>query len=353
MKRYLFCWLLIIGYQSLLAQTKTGLSKIAVLAFYNLENFYDTKDNGLVDDNEFTALGAKHYDDGIYQNKILHLATVIKGIGEQFTKDGAALLGVVEIENDTVLQDLVIHPLLSLRKYQIVHYDSKDKRGIDVALLYNPKYFKPIHSNSIHVNLPSSTGVKYETRDILMVHGLLDGDSIYLFVNHWPSKRGGEDKTTASRNAAAATCRKEIDRIRLKEPRAKIVVMGDFNDNPDSYSISKVLKTSGNAQRIEPDFLFNPWLKIFSQGRGTLAHQDVWSLFDQVLVSSEWLNKEQTGYHFKYAHIHQTNAMVENSGRYRGYPMRTWDGNNYRGGFSDHFPSYIVVLKPMQQEIDH
>jgi hypothetical protein len=344
---------LLIGHQSLLAQSKTGLSKIAVLAFYNLENFYDTKDNGLVDDNEFTALGAKHYDEGIYQNKILHLATVIKGIGEQFTKDGASLLGVVEIENDTVLQDLVAHPLLSSRKYQIVHYDSKDKRGIDVGLLYNPKYFKPIHSTSIHVNLPSSTGVKYETRDILMVHGLLDGDSIYLFVNHWPSKRGGEDKTTASRNAAAATCRKEIDRIRLKEPSAKIVVMGDFNDNPDSYSISKVLKTSGNAQRIEPDVLFNPWLKIFRQGRGTLANQDVWSLFDQVLVSSVWLNKEQTGFHFKYAHIHQTNSMVENSGRYRGYPMRTWDGNNYRGGFSDHFPSYIVVLKPLQHEIDH
>ncbi|OYU55615.1 MAG: endonuclease/exonuclease/phosphatase [Chitinophagaceae bacterium BSSC1] len=346
-------WLLLIGYHSLLAQSKTGLSKIAVLAFYNLENFYDTKDNGLVDDNEFTALGAKHYNEGIYQNKILHLATVIKEIGEQFTKDGAALLGVVEIENDTVLQDLVSHPLLRSRKYQIVHYDSKDKRGIDVALLYNPKYFKPIHSTSIHVNLPSSTGVKYETRDILMVHGLLDGDSIYLFVNHWPSKRGGEDKTTASRNAAAATCRNEIDRIQSKEPRAKILVMGDFNDNPDSYSISTILKTSGNAQRLNPGFLFNPWLKIFKQGRGTLANQDVWSLFDQVLISSFWLSNEQTGFHFKYALIHQTNAMVENSGRYRGYPMRTWDGNNYRGGFSDHFPSYIVVLKPLQPEIDH
>ncbi len=265
MKTFFIGWLLLIVQQNLLAQNKSGLSKIAVLAFYNLENFYDTKDNGLVDDNEFTALGAKHYTDGIYQNKILHLATVIKGIGEQYTKDGAALLGVVEIENDTVLQDLVSHPLLRNRKYQIVHYDSKDKRGIDVALLYNPTYFKPLHSASIHVNLTSSNGVKHETRDILMVQGLLDGDSIYLFVNHWPSKRGGEDKTTASRNAAAAACRKEIDRIHLKEPSAKMVVMGDFNDNPDSYSISKVLKTSGNAQNLEPDYLFNPWLKILSK----------------------------------------------------------------------------------------
>lgn len=347
MKSFLLIGLLFMPLQSLLAQNKTGLSKIAVLAFYNLENLYDTKDNALVDDNEFTSKGAKHYDDGIYQNKILHLATVMKGIGEQYTKDGAALLGVVEIENDTVLQDLVKHPLISKRNYQIVHYNSKDKRGIDVALLYNPKYFTPIHSTSIHVNLPSTRDIKYETRDILMVQGLLDGDSIHLFVNHWPSKRGGEDKTTASRNAAAAACRKEIDRINRINPMAKIVVMGDFNDNPDSYSITKVLQSSENTQQLEPGRLYNPWLTIYKQGRGTLANQDIWSLFDQILLSPVWLNKSYTGYYFKFARIHQTNDMVENTGRYRGYPMRTWDGNNYRGGFSDHFPSYIVVLKPI------
>ncbi|OZA62812.1 MAG: endonuclease/exonuclease/phosphatase, partial [Sphingobacteriia bacterium 39-39-8] len=296
---------------------------------------------------EFTRAGAKHYHHGIYQDKILHLATVIKGIGEQFTKDGSALLGVVEIENDTVLLDLVNHPLLRNRNYQIVHYNSKDKRGIDVALLYNPKYFKPIHSATIHVNLPSSTGIKYETRDILMVKGLLDGDTIHLFVNHWPSKRGGEDKTTASRNAAASACRKVIDNIFYSNPNAKIIVMGDFNDNPDSYSISKVLKSSGNPQGLATGVLYNPWLSILKQGRGTLAHQDIWSLFDQVLLSRVWLDQSAPGFYFKFAQIHQTNAMVENSGRYRGYPMRTWDGNNYRGGFSDHFPSYIVVLKPV------
>lgn len=332
-----------------LAQNKTGLSKIAVLAFYNLENFYDTKDNEMVDDNEFTPSGAKHYDQGIYQNKILHLATVIKGIGEKFSKDGAALLGVVEIENDTVLQDLISHPILRQRNYQMVHYDSKDKRGIDVALLYNPSYFKPVSSKSIHVNLPASTGIKYETRDILMVQGLLDGSLIYVFVNHWPSKRGGEDKTSASRNTAAATCRKEIDKILLNDPKAKILVMGDFNDNPDSYSIASVLKSYGKTELMASNSLYNPWLTIYKQGRGTLANQDLWSLFDQVLVSSAWLDKEAPGFYFKFAQIHQTQAMVENKGRYRGYPMRTWDGNNYRGGFSDHFPSYIVVLKPQHQ----
>ncbi len=347
MKSFLLIGLLLLPLQSLLAQNKTGLSKIAVLAFYNLENFYDTKDNSLVDDNEFTGTGAKHYNDGIYQNKVLHLATVIKGIGEKYTKDGAALLGVVEIENDTVLQDLVNHPLLSKRNYQFVHYNSKDKRGIDVALLYNPTYFKPIHSTSIHVTLPSTSGIKYETRDVLMVQGMLDGDSIYLFVNHWPSKRGGEDKTTASRKAAAATCRKGIDSINRMNPMAKIVVMGDFNDNPDSYSISKVLQSSDNPQQLEPGKLYNPWLPIYKQGRGTLANQDIWSLFDQILLSPVWLNKTNSGYYFKFAQIHKTSAMIENTGRYRGYPMRTWDGNNYRGGFSDHFPSYIVVLKPV------
>jgi Endonuclease/Exonuclease/phosphatase family len=353
MKFFLLSGLLLMMIQTVLAQNKTGLSKIVVIGFYNLENLYDTKDNGLVDDNEFTEAGAKHYHQGIYQDKILHLATVIKGIGEQYTKDGAALLGVVEIENDTVLHDLVSHPLISKRNYQIVHYNSKDKRGIDVAFVYNPKYFKPIYSVSIPVQLPSTLGIKYETRDILMVEGLLDSDSIYVFVNHWPSKRGGEDRTTASRNAAAATCRKAINNILKNHPMAKIVVMGDFNDNPDSYSMTKVLQSSGNTKQIEPGFLYNPWLKIYKDGRGTLANQDIWSLFDQILVSDAWLERTGTGYYFKYAQIHQTNAMIENSGRYRGYPMRTWDGNNYRGGFSDHFPSYMVVLKPINPKFYH
>jgi len=328
-----------------MSQTKTGFSKIAVLAFYNLENLYDTKDNNLVDDNEFTSKGVKHYNQAIYQDKILHLATVIKAIGNKFTKDGPALLGVVEIENDTVLQDLVSHPVLRKRNYQIIHYDSKDKRGIDVALLYNPLYFKPISSRSIHVTLPSYTGIKYETRDILWVIGSLDGDTIQVLINHWPSKRGGEDKTAASRNSAAATCRKVIDQILLKQPNAKIVVMGDFNDNPDSYSITQVLKTTGKIKELREDLLYNPWEAIYKQGRGTLANQDVWSLFDQIIVSNAWLDKNQVGYYLKFAQIHQNSSMIENSGRYRGYPMRTWDGNNYRGGFSDHFPTYLVVLK--------
>ena len=346
MKFFLLSGLVLLLIQSVVAQNNTGFSKIVVIGFYNLENLYDTKDNGLVDDNEFTAAGAKHYHQGIYQDKILHLATVIKSIGDQYTKDGAALLGVVEIENDTVLQALVDHPLLRKRNYQILHFDSKDNRGIDVALLYNPKYFQPIKTSSIHVNLPSTTGKKYETRDILMSMGLLDGDTIHLFVNHWPSKRGGEDRTMASRNAAAATCRKRIDSIQQIQPNAKILVMGDFNDNPDSYSVANVLQSSGKAASIIPGYLYNPWFNLYKQGRGTLANQDIWSLFDQILVSSAWLNKSKPGFYFKYAQIHQTNYMVENRGRFRGYPMRTWDGNNYRGGFSDHFPSYIVVLKP-------
>jgi hypothetical protein len=345
MKKITIYLFLLLSYLPLLSQTKTGLSKIVVLAFYNLENLYDTKDNSLIDDNEFTTKGVKHYTQAIYQDKILHLAKVIKEIGNGFTKDGPTLIGVVEIENDTVLQELISHPLLRKRNYQIIHYDSKDKRGIDVALLYNPLYFKPISSASIHVNLPSTGAVKYETRDILLVKGSLDGDTIQVLINHWPSKRGGEDRTAASRNAAAATCRKVIDQILSAQPTAKIVVMGDFNDNPDSYSITQVLKTTGERQELRKGMLYNPWAAIYKQGRGTLANQDVWSLFDQIIVSNTWLDKNQAGYYFKFAQIHQNGSMIESSGRYRGYPMRTWDGNNYRGGFSDHFPTYLVVLK--------
>ncbi len=345
MKKYFYTLVLLLWYQKSNAQKNIQKVKVGIVAFYNLENLYDTQHNTLVDDLSFTAEGEKHYNKALYQNKLFHLATVIKGIGESVSTDGAALIGVVEIENDTVLKDLVRHPLLRKRDYQVIHYNSKDKRGIDVALLYNPTYFKALESESIHVSLPYSGSNTYETRDILCVKGLLDGEPIYVFVNHWPSKRGGEERTAISRATAAATCRKVINRIIANDTNAKILVMGDMNDNPDSYSVSKILKAEADATMLTEGALYNPWWQLYKKGIGTLANQDSWSLFDQIILSQSWLNKEQVGFYYHSNHIYKKGFMLENSGRYKGYPMRTWDGNNYRGGYSDHFPTYIVVIK--------
>lgn len=345
MKQLIGILIFIICFENLIAQKTNRSYKICIAAFYNLENFYDTTNNPLVNDDDFTGAGIKNYSSKIYQDKINRLSKVIAEMGTDKTADGAALLGVAEIENDTVLKDLIHHPLLKKRNYEFVHYDSKDIRGIDVALIYNPIYFKIENSYPVAVKLPSSNKEKLATRDILFVKGQLDGETIYILVNHWPSKRGGEDATTASRNAAAAVCRAEINRIQLTDAAAKIIVMGDLNDNPDSYSVRQVLKANGNSHQLQKGELYNPWAEIFAKGYGTLANQDSWSLFDQILCSSAWLNTEQLGFYLYKPEIFKRLYMIENRGRYKGYPMRTWDGNNYRGGYSDHFPTYLILIK--------
>ena len=322
--------------------------KTAIIAFYNLENFYDTVDNKMVNDDDFLPTGARNYTGKIYLDKVQHLATVLSQIGTDINPDGPAIIGVAEVENDTVLNDLVHHPLLSGRNYHIVHYDSKDARGVDVALLYNPKYFSVIKSTKLFVQLPEGSKSTYFTRDILWVKGTLDGDTVHVFVNHWPSRLGGEERSMPGRLAAAQLDKNMVDSIYKYDADAKVIVMGDLNDDPISTSVTKVLQAKGNIEDVKPGGLFNPWVNMYKKGIGTLAYQDAWGLFDQIIISSNWLDKTQAGYFYYQPHIFNKAFMVENIGRYKGYPMRTWDGNTYRGGYSDHFPTYLVMLKRMQ-----
>ncbi len=316
-----------------------------VIAFYNLENLYDTIDNPMVGDDEFTPQSAKQYNTDIYRDKLFKLATVIKDIGIADHPTGAAILGVAEIENDTVLYHLVRHFLLRDRKLKIVHFDSKDARGIDVGLLYNPALFIPHQAMPLKVDLPGRSKEAYYTRDILYVKGNLMGEPVHIYVNHWPSRRGGEVRSAPARAAAAIVCRKHIDSILQQEPFAKMIVMGDLNDNPVDRSIRKQLNTSGNLSRTQPNQLFNPWEQHYNKGYGTLANKDIWGLFDQILLSYAFTNSTQKGWQYQKSVIYSKPFMVENTGRYMGYPMRTWDGDNYRGGFSDHFPTYIVLKR--------
>ncbi len=321
-------------------------AKVCVVAFYNLENLYDTIDNPLVNDDDFTPSGIKKYNGIIYWDKITKLATVISKIGTSFSPtSGPVLLGVAEIENDTVLSDLVQHPLLKKRNYQIIHFDSKDARGIDVALLYHPKYFIPEKADKLFVALPGNSKDAYYTRDILYVKGQLDGEPVHIYVNHWPSRRGGEERSSPAREAAALVCRNHIRMITANDPKAKIIVMGDLNDDPDSPSITKALGAKGNRSSLHAGDLFNPWAEPYRKGIGTLANRDSWGLFDQIILSESWLDPNQIGLFYYQQYIFSQPFMKENSGRYQGYPMRTWDGNTYRGGYSDHFPTFLVLLK--------
>ncbi|MEP7317653.1 MAG: endonuclease/exonuclease/phosphatase, partial [Panacibacter sp.] len=191
--------------------------KVAVVAFYNLENFYDTIDNPIVNDDEFTPKGDKNYNSKIYLDKVTHLATVISQLGTDVNPDGPALLGVAEIENDTVLNDLIANSAIKARGYHYVHYDSRDLRGVDVGLLYNPKYFTVEDSRKLFVVLPSGSKTSFLTRDVLWVKGKLNGETVHVFVNHWPSRLGGEERSAPARAAAAMVDKQFIDSIQKED----------------------------------------------------------------------------------------------------------------------------------------
>ena len=319
--------------------------EIAVIGFYNLENLFDTTDNPLVNDDEFTPNGGKHYTGKIYTNKLFKLAYVLNNFGVQVHPRGAAIIGVAEIENDTVLNDLVKHFLIRSKKYQVIHFDSKDARGIDVGLLYQSDYFHPYFAQALEVTLPGKSKEAYFTRDILYVKGKLSGEEIHIYVNHWPSRRGGEERSAPARAAAALLCRKHADSIRQENTAAKIIVMGDLNDNPTDNSIIETLGATGELKNLHNGIFFNPWVPYYNRGIGTLANRDVWGLFDQILLSHSFFDTPTKNWRFIKAGIYHQPFMTENSGRYKGYPMRTWDGNHYRGGFSDHYPTYVVLRK--------
>jgi endonuclease/exonuclease/phosphatase family protein len=322
--------------------------KISIIGFYNLENLFDTI-NESNNDEEFLPGGANHYTAEVYLDKLGKLSNVISQIGTDITPDGLSLMGCAEVENEGVLKDLINSPKLKKRNYQIVHYDSPDLRGIDVGLLYNPKYFTVKSSEPLFVELTGDDNkTPYYTRDVLFVYGIYDGEPLYVFVNHWPSRRGSAAASAPSRAKAAGVCKHKMDSITNINPDAKIIVMGDLNDDPVDPSVTVVLNAKGDKGKVKRGGLYNPWTDYYTQGIGTLAYNDAWNLFDQIMLSSAWINKKQSGFFFKEAGIFRKSWMEEGSGKYKGYPKRTYDGSKYIGGYSDHFPTYVVLLKEVK-----
>ena len=341
-KTFPFLLLMII---SQIAFSQKSNYTVSLIGFYNLENFYDTINNTNVDDEEFLPNSDRKYNSKIYLDKVDRLSDVISQMGTDITPDGLALLGVAEIENDTVLTDLIHSDKLKKRKWKFVQYNSPDKRGVDVALLYNPKYFKVLYSAPLFVTLPGGSKDSYFTRDILYVKGILDNDTIHVFVNHWPSRSGGEERSIPARAAAAGTAKQRIDSLMAINPSTKVVLMGDLNDDPVSPSLTKVIGAKGKINEVKSNEMFNPWVDMYKKGIGTSPYQDAWGLFDQVLISGAWLNKEQPGYYFSRQVLFNKEFMVQKTGKYRGYSKRTWDGITYNYGYSDHFPVYLMMLK--------
>ena len=340
---FLFAFLLI---SSLQAQDKKY--KVASIGFYNFENLFDTLDAPDIRDEEFTPEGSNRYTATVYKEKLHNLASVVSELGTDLTPDGLAILGVAEIENRSVLEDFVKQPEIADRNYQIIHFDSPDFRGIDVALIYQPKYFTPSSSKAVPLKIFNEDGTTRRTRDILLVSGTFDGEPLHIMVNHWPSRRGGESATQPYRNAGAQQCKDIADSLMQANPYAKIMIMGDLNDDPSSPSVKKILEAQRTKEKVRKGGFFNPMYEYFKQGIGSNAYRDAWSLFDQVIVSQGLLSKKVEGYKFHKAIVHNKKYLIQKTGRYKGYPFRTYSFGNYIGGYSDHLPVYVYLLKEIE-----
>jgi predicted extracellular nuclease len=320
--------------------------KVSAIGFYNLENLFDTLDTPDTNDADFLPSGRLLWNTEKYLSKQANMAKVIQLLATELTPDGVAILGVAEIENRKVLEDLVAQQALKNRNYQIVHHESPDERGIDCAFLYQPKYFSVLGSKPYPVVLRDpKTGAADRTRDILYVSGLYDGEPLHLMVGHWPSRRGGESGSAWMRAAAAAVCRHIADSLRTADPNAKIVVMGDLNDDPNNKSVTEVLGAKGKTEDLKTSEMYNPMYDFFVSGNGTMAYRDAWSLFDQMIVSKGLVSKKAGGWQLYKAMVYRQPWLLQTEGAFRGYPFRTYVGENFINGYSDHLPVYMFMLK--------
>ncbi|MFT4759292.1 MAG: hypothetical protein ACI9XO_003114 [Paraglaciecola sp.] len=345
MKNFLMVFVALFIANSSFAQDKEV--RVGCIGFYNVENLFDTLDTPDVRDTEFTPDGVKLWNTTLYHEKLGQLAKVISQMGTEMTPDGVALLGVAEVENRKVLEDLTKHPTIIARNYKVVHFDSPDKRGIDVGLLYQPKYFKVEKATQIPANLIEPDGSKVYTRDILLVSGQFDGELLHVLVNHWSSRGGGEAASSWRREGSAKLNKYIVDSLQTADPNAKVIIMGDLNDDPISPSVKKILAPKIKPNKVEDGDLFNPMYAYFKKGIGTLAWRDSWNLFDQIIVSSGLVRQNDKGYHFYKARVFNQKYLQTKTGQYKGYPWRTFSGDNYIGGYSDHFPVYVFLVKEL------
>ncbi len=321
--------------------------KIRTISFYNVENLFDTIDNPDTFDEDFTIKGKYKYSSDIYWDKIENLSRVISEIGFEKTKSSPVIVGLAEIENRYVLEDLINSKYLKNGQYNVVHFDSPDRRGIDVALLYKEKKFKPLDQKVFEVRIWDASGKRIYTRDQLLVSGLLDDELIHIIVNHWPSRRGGQLISSSKRAKSAFVTMQIIETIKAEYGNPKIIVMGDFNDDPTDISIKEGLKSVGNLKNLNDSLLFNPMEQMFIKGFNTLGYRDGLNLFDQILLSEACisLNNSYETFKFYRAGIFNPNYLITQNGRYTGYPFRTYQNETYNNGYSDHFPVYIYLIK--------
>jgi hypothetical protein len=344
-------------------QSKQKKFVVHTVAFYNLENLFDTINNPNFDE-EWLPGGPRNWTSKRYHKKLENLSRVIAEIGTGENPNSPTLLGASEIENRGVLEDLVKQPKLINKDYGIVHFDSPDKRGIDVALLYQKKHFKPTSYKNIplmiyrDMEVPDAKREKEEvtddksettaddkriyTRDQLLVTGLLDGEEINIIVCHWPSRSGGEKKSAPLREAAARLTKKITDSLQQINPEAKVIILGDLNDGSFNKSVRVEVGAKGKKEDVKPKGIYNPFESMANKGMGTIAYRDAWDIFDIIMVTEPFIKPDYSSFRYWKAGIWNKPFMIQTTGQYKGYPLRHSAADP---GFSDHFPVYIYLIK--------
>lgn len=315
------------------------------IAFYNVENLFDCNDDAN-DDAEFLPQGKREWTNERYQEKLNNIARVLGDIAD----NGAAVVGLAEVENRHVLEDLVRIPNIRKRKYGIIHYDSPDPRGIDCALLYDARVFRPKSSGVRFIALPDESPIP--TRDILFATGTIENEVFHFIVAHWPSRYGGDPASAGRRMVAAQTMHQVADSLLREYPGSKAILMGDFNDDPFDASVVEGLNLCQTIDETHAADLFSPMLSMYRQGAGTLAYKGEWNLFDIMAVSGNLLKKNTQGLHLyqdpeshQLAYVFRRDYLLQQTPKHRGEPLRTFAGNNYLGGYSDHLPVYLYLTK--------
>ncbi|MBQ9363683.1 MAG: endonuclease/exonuclease/phosphatase family protein [Bacteroidaceae bacterium] len=318
----------------------------AGIAFYNLENLFDTLHDEGKNDYDFLPDGSFHWNGMKYRRKLEKLSRVLSELCTERVKGGAAFIGVSEVENESVLRDLVAQPSLAEKGYKYLHIEGDDVRGVDVSCLYNPKMFKPRKSELI------STTEAYKkfsdghiTRGIFHVEGSLLGEPFHFLVNHWPSRAAASEY----REFIARIVRQVVDSIQNVEPDARIVIMGDLNDDPDNKSVTEALGAKLSKKKIQhPGDLYDPWNDMLrKRGQGTLLYDNMWNLFDQIIFTANLLGDDRSSFKFFKNEIYMPEYMTTVEGRFTGAPRRTHSSGIWQDGYSDHFPTQIYLVKEM------
>ncbi len=335
MQKYFISIFLIVTISSGWSQSSDTL----LVAFWNLQNLFDTIDDPIKDDEEFLSSSELEWNEERLEKKMFNMSRVIRLMNNG---NGPDILGVCEVEHQSVL-DSMVQKYLSDLNYKTAYIESPDNRGIDNGLVYKADKFKLLNIQADTIHLSSG----YPTRLIFGVNLLtMNNEKITVFVNHWPSRRGGQDESEQHRIMAALTLRNAVDRIFNTDPDSKIFIIGDFNDEPHNISLSESLR----AQRIicdsintKPDTgfkneLFNLSFEAHEKGDGSYKYQDNWNMLDQIIVSGSLIIENNFYYLCKSFEVYKPELIVTRSGKYKGAPYPTYGGKNYLAGFSDHFP---------------